>query len=100
MIGRVKGTDTMFFIQKDQVPNERWKDMTSGRVLCIEIPQKADINRTQLTVGGNHINYPHNCRTPTADLLLVTLLLNSVISMPNAKFMTLDIKKFYLNTPH
>ena len=27
------------------------------------------------------------------------LLLNSVISTPNAKFMTLDIKNFYLNTP-
>ena len=37
--------------------------------------------------------------TPTSDLLTVKLLLNSVISTPGAKFMTLDIKDFYLNTP-
>ena len=35
----------------------------------------------------------------TADLLSIKLLLNSVISTPNAKFMTMDIKNFYLNTP-
>ena len=37
--------------------------------------------------------------TPTADLMTVKLLLNSVISTPGAKFVTLDIKDFYLNTP-
>jgi hypothetical protein len=36
---------------------------------------------------------------PTADLLMVKLMFNSVISMPNAKFMTIDIKDFYLMTP-
>ncbi len=35
----------------------------------------------------------------TADLLTVKLMLNSVISTPNAKFMTIDIKDFYLMTP-
>jgi hypothetical protein len=50
-------------------------------------------------MGGNFINYPGNCGTPTADLLTVKILLNSIISMPNAKFMTIDIKDFYLNTP-
>ena len=39
-----------------------------------------------------------NCGTPTADLLTMKLLLNSVISTPGAKFMTLKIKDFYLNT--
>ena len=42
---------------------------------------------------------PMGCGTPTADLLTVKLLLNSVISTPGAKFMTLDLKDFYLNTP-
>ena len=37
--------------------------------------------------------------TPTADLPTVKLLLNSVISTPGAKFMTLNLKDFYLNTP-
>jgi hypothetical protein len=50
-------------------------------------------------MGGNLINYPGDCRTPTADLLTVKLLLNSVISTLNAKFMTLDLEDFYLLTP-
>ncbi len=53
----------------------------------------------RLVVGGNRINYPGNCGTPTADLLTVKLLLNSIVSPPNAKFFTMDIKDFYLNTP-
>jgi hypothetical protein len=36
---------------------------------------------------------------PMAALLTVKLLLNSIISTPKAKFMTLGIKDFYLNTP-
>ncbi len=45
------------------------------------------------------MHYPGDAGTPTADLLTVKLLLNSIISTPNAKFMTMDIKDFYLNTP-
>ena len=32
------------------------------------------------------------------DLTAVKLLLNRIVSMLNAKFMTLDVKDFYLNT--
>jgi hypothetical protein len=49
--------------------------------------------------GGNRVHFPGDAGTPTADLLTVKLLLNSIISTPNAKFMTMDIKDFYLNTP-
>ena len=62
-------------------------------------PEKGDPYRTRLTLGGNLIVYPGDCGTPTVDLLTVKLLLNSVISTSNAKFMTIDIKDFYLNTP-
>ncbi len=62
-------------------------------------PEKDEPNRTRLVVGGNRINYPGNCGTPTADLLTVNLLLNSIVSTLNAKFFTMDIKDFYLNTP-
>ncbi len=50
-------------------------------------------------MGSNLINYPGDCRTPTANLITVKILLNSIILMPNAKFMAVDIKDFYLNTP-
>ncbi len=45
------------------------------------------------------MHYPGNAGTPTADLLTVKLLINSIISTAGARFMTLDIKDFYLNTP-
>ncbi len=50
-------------------------------------------------MGGNLINYPDDCVTPTADLLTVKLMSNSIISTSNAKFMPVDIKDFYLMTP-
>ena len=63
------------------------------------LPEKDDPHRVHLTVGGNRINFPGDCGTPTADMITVKILLNSVISTTNAKFMTIDIKDFYLNTP-
>ena len=62
-------------------------------------PEKSDPYQIRLTVGGNLIAYPGDCGTPTVDLLTVKLLLNSIISTLGAKFMTIDIKDFYLNTP-
>ena len=50
-------------------------------------------------MGGNLVNYPGDCGTPTADLLTVKLFLNSIIPTPHAKFMTLNLKDFYLMTP-
>ena len=50
-------------------------------------------------MGRDRISYPGDCGTPTADLLTVKLLLNSVVSTAGAEFMTLDIKNFYLCTP-
>ena len=35
----------------------------------------------------------------TADMMLFKILLNSVVSTPGEKFMTIDISNFYLNTP-
>ena len=34
MKGRVDGTDTMFFVHKSQIPKDRWKDLTCGRIVC------------------------------------------------------------------
>ena len=60
---------------------------------------KKDKYRTRITIGGNLVNYPGDCRTPTTKMLMVKLLLNSVISKPNVKFITLNFKDFYLMTP-
>ena len=99
MPGVVEGTDTMEFIHKHEVPADRYRDCTYSRIVANFRPEKDDPNRVRITVGGNKINYPGDVGTPTADLLTVKLLLNSVISTKGAKFMTLDIKNFYLMTP-
>jgi hypothetical protein len=97
--GRVKGTNTMHFIRKTDVPADRIKDVTYGSFICDFRPNKAEVYRTRLTMGGDRINYPDDCGTPTADITLFKILVNSIISTPNAKCLMLDIKDFYLNTP-
>ena len=99
MPGRNDGTNTLFFIHKHEVPPDRWKDVTYGRIVCNVRPQKAETNRTRLTAGGNLISVPMDCGNPTANLLTVKILLTSVISTPEAKFLGLNLKYFYLNTP-
>jgi len=97
--GVVEGTDTIDSINKSDVPADRIKDCTYTQIVCNERPEKDDPNRVRITVGGDRIHYPGDCGTPTADLLTVKLLLNSVISTMGATFMTMDIANFYLNTP-
>jgi len=52
-----------------------------------------------LVTGGDRVHYPGNASTPTADLLTLKIHINSITSTAGAKFMTMDIKDFYLNTP-
>jgi hypothetical protein len=92
-------TETIFFVKKDKIPNNRKGNETYARIVCVYCDGKKDKYRTCITMGGNLVNYPGDCGTPTANLLMVELLLNSIISTPNAKFMTLDRKNFYLMTP-
>ena len=95
MGGRVEDTDTVFFIHKDKNSKDRQKDIiTYGKCVYTIQQNKAKLNRTQLTSGGNLINYPDDYGIPTGDMLLVKILLNSVISTDSAKIMTGDIKNF------
>jgi hypothetical protein len=68
--GRVKGTDTIKFIHKDKVPDKRMKDITYGSFSCNFKPNKEEKECTRLTAGGNRKNYPDDCGTPTADMIL------------------------------
>jgi hypothetical protein len=100
MPGQVTGMDTIFFIPKDKVPQARAKDVTYGLITCLIRPEKTDEpNQTRLVAGGDRVHYPFSTGTPTADLLTVKLLINSLISTPGARYFTMDIKNFYLCTP-
>ncbi len=59
-------------------------------------PQKYDPHQIQITAGGNLSNYNGNASICTADLDTAKLHWNSVVSTENARYMCLDIKKFYL----
>ncbi len=95
---RILGTDTIFFITKQDIPVDQRRDVTYGKFVCEYKPNKEEKECTRFTVGGDKINYPGNCSTPTGDLTLLKIMLNSVISTPGAQFMSLYVKKFYLNT--
>ncbi len=49
--------------------------------------------------GGDRVHYPGDAGTPTANLSTMKLLINSIILTTGAKFMTMNINDFYLNTP-
>ena len=95
---RIKGTDTIFFIRRDQVPQGR--KVTYARTVCTYRPEKTEKNRTRITAGGNLLtDYPGEISTDTAGLELIKIHWNSVISTPGARYMTMDISNMYLNTP-
>ena len=50
----------------------------------------------QAMMGGNLINYPDDVGVPTANLLLIKIFLNSVMSTKGAKFTNADLDNFYL----
>ncbi len=68
-------------------------------VVCEVRPEKDNPKRTQITLGGNCICYPGYVGTYTASLELLKLLLNSVLLQKGARFSSIDLKNFYLDTP-
>ena len=93
----IKGTDTIFFITKNQVPKH--KKVSYARFVCELRPLKQEQERTRITVGGDRLDYNGPTTTETADITTSKILFNSTISTPGAKFMGIDIKNFYLGTP-
>jgi hypothetical protein len=91
-----KGTNTLFFIPITAMPAGR--KATYLRLIISDQPQKAQPHHVRFTIGGDHIDYPGEVSTKKASLATANLLFNSVISSPGAKFMTMDIKDFYLCT--
>ncbi len=91
--------DTIRFTRKEQVPLNRRKDVTNVSFSCDIKQNKEEKECTRLTSEGDHINYPHNVGTPTADMTLFKCMVNSIISTPGACCIMVDIKDFYLNTP-
>ena len=98
-IRNIKGTNTIYFIPKSEIPLNRQKEITYGRIVVKYKPDKLEKHRTRLTVGGDRLVCLIDAGTPTADVPMIKLLWNSTLSTPGGKYMTMDISNFYLGTP-
>ena len=82
----------MQLIQNHEVPHG--KIVTYAIFVCDHRPQKEEKERTQITVGGDRLDHQEEVPTKTAGTTNIKLLINSVISLAGAKFMTVDVKNF------
>ena len=64
-------------------------------------PLKSDPYQVQITVGSNGLSYLDDAGSPASNIIETKILVNSVISDAHrgAKFMSMDIKDYFLNTP-
>jgi hypothetical protein len=96
-INRLYNTNTIIFIRRSNIPKGR--KVTYGSFVVDIKDHKEEKECTTLTVGGDQIEYPGDKSTRTAGLTTAKILISSVISTLGAKFLVIDIKNFYLNTP-
>ena len=91
----LKGTNTVIFILKDQVP--KYKKVTYGKILCEVKPEKKEKKRTILTVVRNLLDLRGNISAPTSPVTTENCVFNSVLSTPGVRCLLAEIKHFYLN---
>jgi hypothetical protein len=96
-INQLYNTDTIRFIRRSDIPKGR--KVSYGSFVVDIKDHKEEKERTRLTVGGDQIEYPGDKSTRTAGLTTAKILINSVISTQGSKFLVIEIKNFYLNTP-
>jgi hypothetical protein len=91
------GTNTCFFVHRTNIPKGR--KITYLRIVSADRPEKENPRRIRFTLGGDRVEYPHDVSTKTADLATIKCHWNSTLSDGNARYLTLDLKDFYLGTP-
>ena len=83
------GTNTVFFIGKYDVTAGR--TVTYYRLVFSIFPQKTETHQVHVTVSGDKLDFPGITITNCASLTTTKFMLNSVVSTPDAWFLTLDI---------
>jgi hypothetical protein len=74
----IPGTDTCFFIDLKNIPNDR--KITYGKTVCDYKPHKKEKERVRLTVGGDILHYSGDVATSRADITTFKILINSTLS--------------------
>ena len=93
---RVAGTNACFWIPKSKLPKH--EKVTIPRIVCHVKPEKEEVNRVRITAQGQNSSHIGNAATETAGMTTSKMSFNSVVSTPEAKFMTMDISNMCLNT--
>lgn len=92
--GLVEGTNTIKFIKKKNILKDRRRDVTYGVFNFTKRPDKTETNSLRFVAGDNRINHPGYAATPTANMLIAKILINSVISTSRARFIIMNISNF------
>ena len=95
----IKGTFTFPIICFADIPHNRRKVSTFTKVVCKFCPNKEDPNNTRIIIMGNRVVYAGDAGTKTTSLNLCKLVINSVLSCKESKFITYYIRNYYLATP-
>ena len=90
-IHEIKGTNTIYFIDKSEIPKDKLKQVTYAQIVADYKPHKTEKIRTRVTVGGDRIHCDYDISAPTCSLPTIKLLWNSVLSAPEAKYFIMDI---------
>ena len=95
----VKGTNTIFFIHKSQVPTDA--KVTYANLIRNIKPLKTGKYRVKMTTGGDILDYDGEPRSPAISLLNTKIFLNSIISNIDKEvtFSIANIKNHYLQNP-
>ena len=96
---RVEGPNTFWLIKSADIPHDRRHEIFHSMVVCEVKSHKEDPNLTRIIVSGIQIFYPRDVGTPTGSLDLVKLIINRVLSRRKARFVSFELKNFYLQTP-
>ena len=96
---RIKGTGTLFFVAKSQIPEDR--KATYANFICTIRPQKKETHRVRMTAGGDQLDYPGDASSPTVAITDAKVHVNSTISdaRRGARYVCMDVQNFYLGTP-
>ena len=86
------------FCPPTDLPPDRKASYYNPQVKTKMVNGKLDY-RVRGTFGGNLSDYSGDVTAHTADLSTIKCHLNSTLSTPGARYMTADIKDFYLGTP-
>ena len=89
---RVKGTNTCHWIPKSAVPKN--KEVTYALTVVDIRPEKSESNKVRITVAGDCLDYFGETSSKTASQKTAKILINSILSTKNAKFMSINISNF------